>query len=61
MTTHKTGFYVSLPRATVREIRYRAKRLNVTQADLVCRWMLLATAADEARMAALKNISKQAK
>jgi hypothetical protein len=57
----KTGFYVNLPRTTVREIRYRAKRLNITQADLVCRWMLLATTADEVRMAALKNISKEVK
>ena len=44
------GFYVKLPKGTVREIRSRAKRLGMTQADTIVRWMIISTAADEAKI-----------
>lgn len=43
------GFYVKLPKPAVNEIRSRAKRLAMTQANLILRWLLLATAADKSR------------
>ncbi len=42
------GFYIKLPKTAVKEIRSRAKRLALTQANLVLRWLVLSTASDEA-------------